>query len=163
MYLEIISANPDAVSPRHSRWFDLDKLDADSTPRIMTWVARTYSIYSALAVSPITLGNITPMKRGVYEWLITIPTDGNLPMQGIAPSLIQWQRETHPAHTLSDSGCSLIRLEGHHHEADRITRMLELLDFEGEFSVSQLSAYDSPYLVAFIKTPEGIVTLDSRS
>lgn len=75
-------------------------------------------------------------------------------LDGVAPTLIQWQ-EIHPADTLQDLGCSLIRLEGFHPEAEKVSAVLESIGFHGEFSVSPLSPGERPYLVAHIQTPTG--------
>ena len=94
------------------------------------------------------------MSRGHVNWHITIPKDGSLPLGGVAPTLIQWQ-EIHPADTLQDLGCSLIRLEGFHPEAEKVNAVLESIGFRGDFSVSLLAPAEQPYLVAHINTPTG--------
>ena len=95
------------------------------------------------------------MSRGELNWLITIPKDGSLPLQGLAPTLIQWPPGTHPADTLQDSGCSLIRLEGFHPRADKVGGVLKAIGFQGEFPLSPLPRGERPYLVAHIQTPVG--------
>ena len=93
------------------------------------------------------------------RWLITIPENGSLPYDGVAPTLIEWRTPTHPASTLQDSGCSLVKLEGFHPEADKISGMLDSIDFVGDFSVHPLDTGIRPYLVAHIRTPSGVVQL----
>lgn len=154
IYLEIISVNPDAPSPNRPRWFRLDEA-VNQAPRLATWIARTNDIQAATSASPVSLGNIEPMRRGEVNWHITIPKDGSLPLGGVAPTLIQWQ-DVHPADTLQDLGCSLIRLEGFHPEAERVSAMLETIGFQGQFSVSPLTPGDQPYLVAHIAAPTGL-------
>jgi hypothetical protein len=156
MYIEVIAVNPNAPRPNRRRWFDLDRTNANSMPGLATWVARTNDIRSAVLESRLQLGEIESMSRGQFNWLITIPADGSLPFQGIAPSLIQWLNEHHPVDKLPDSGCSLIRLEGFHPDADKIAGLLRSIGFEGEFSVSPLSGQKQPYLVAHIQTPGGV-------
>ena len=85
----------------------------------------------------------------------TIPKEGSLPLQGLAPTLIQWPPEMHPTNTLEDLGCSLIRLEGFHHQAEKVSGVLQSIGFQGEFSISSLSSGERPYLVAHIRTPAG--------
>lgn len=154
LYLEVISVNPDAPSPDRPRWFQLDEPDTNQSPRLATWIARTNDIQAAASASPVFLGNIEPMSRGHVNWHITIPEDGSLPLGGVAPTLIQWQ-EIHPADTLQDLGCSLIRLEGFHPEAERVSAVLESIGFNGQFSSSPLAPEEQPYLVAHIQTPTG--------
>ena len=155
VYLEIISVNPDAPRPDRPRWFQLDEPDSARTPRLATWIVRTDDIQAAVAASPVSLGIVEPMSRGQLNWLITIPKDGSLPLQGVAPTLIQWPSETHPANTLQDRGCFLIRLEGFHPQAEKVSSVLEAIGFQGEFSVSPLPPGEQPCLVAHIQTPAG--------
>ena len=155
MYLEVVAVNPNGAQPRRPRWFEVDQHGASTTPGLATWVARTSDIQGSVLSASVPLGDIEPMNRGQFNWLITIPADGSLPLQGIAPVLIQWLSESHPATSLQDLGCSLVRLEGFHTEAERIVRMLQSIGFEGDFSVSPLSTQMQPYLVAHIRTPCG--------
>jgi len=155
VYLEVISVNPGAPRPARPRWFRLDEPDSVRVPRLATWIARTDDIHAAVAASPVSLGNVEPMSRGPFNWLITIPKDGSLPLQGLAPILIQWPPETHPTDTLQDLGCSLIRLEGFHPQAEKVRGVLESIGFQGKFSVSPLPSGELPYLVAHIQTRAG--------
>lgn len=156
MYLEVIALDPDAPPPKGPRWFELDGTIARTTAGLTTWVAATNDIESAVLASNLSVGAIESMDRGEFNWLITIPSGGTLPLNGIAPTLIQWLSEPHPADKLHDVGCSLIRLEGFHCDAEGIAHMLKSIGFEGEFSVSPLPAHKHPYLVAYIQTPSGV-------
>lgn len=158
VFLEVIAVNPNAPRPDRPRWFALDDPDAHPAPRLATWVVRTNDIHGALAASPIPLGSAEPLSRGHYNWHITIPSDGSLPLQGIAPTLIQWQ-DLHPGGTLRDLGCKLIRLEGFHPQAEKVSGMLRAVGFQGDFSVSPLPPGAQPYLLAHIQTPAGPVRL----
>ena len=160
-YLEVIAINPDAPSLVRPRWFALDTLGENAKPKLLTWVARTNDIKLAITNSQILFGNIEPMNRADLNWLITIPADGSLPLNGICPSLIQWQNEPHPAFKLPDSGCSLIGIEGYHQEANQINETLHSIGFEGTFSVSSIQQPEKPYLVAHIQTPNGIRKFES--
>jgi hypothetical protein len=151
LYLEVIAANPAVPRPDRARWFQLDDADSVRVPRLATWVARTDDIRAAASASPVPLGKVEAMSRGNFQWLITVPDDGRLPLRGLAPALIQWPSEAHPADMLKDLGCSLIRLEGFHPQAEKVTRMLGSIGFEGEFPVSS----GGPRLVAHIHTPAG--------
>jgi len=151
LYLEVIAANPAVPRPDRARWFQLDDVDSVHVPRLATWVARTDDIHAAASASSVPLGKIESMSRGNFRWLITVPEDGRLPLRGVAPTLIQWPSEAHPADTLKDLGCALIRLEGFHPQGEKVTRMLGSIGFEGEFPVSP----GAPHLVAHIHTPAG--------
>lgn len=161
MYLEVVAVNPDSPPPNRPRWFELDQLDPNAPPRLATWVARTNHIRDAVEVSQLPLGSIEAMSRGELNWLITIPEDGKLPAQGIAPTLIQWPVGPHPASSLQDLGCSLIRLEGYHPKAQEIADMLKSLGFEGAYSITPLLPGKQPYLVAHIQTPSGVIRLST--
>jgi hypothetical protein len=154
-YLEVISPNPDAPWPGKPRWFQLDEQEADSPPRLATWVARTTDIRSTLAASSEPLGNVEPMSRGELNWLITIPSDGSMPFDGVAPTLIEWGTETHPASKLRDVGCSFVRLEAFHPQAQRISALLKSISVEGDISVVPLPAGERPFLVVHLQTPSG--------
>ncbi|HLQ23709.1 MAG TPA: VOC family protein [Gemmatimonadales bacterium] len=155
LYLEVISPNPDAPQPGRPRWFELDEVKPDTPPRLATWVARTDDIRSTLAACSEPLGKIEPMSRGELNWLITIPADGSRPVGGIAPTLIEWRTERHPAARLRDAGCSLTRLEVFHPEAPRISALLKSISVEGDICVAPLAAGERPYLVAHVQTPDG--------
>jgi hypothetical protein len=151
LYLEVIAANPGAPRPERPRWFQLDEPDSVRSPRLATWVARCDDIH---ALAPKSLGKIERMNRGHYQWLITVPDDGRLGLQGLAPTLIQWKSK-HPAEALEDRGCSLIRLEGFYPEPGKVTSILRWIGFGGEFPVSR----GAPGLAAQVQTPAGLRAL----
>jgi hypothetical protein len=160
MFLEVIAIDPDAPPPDRPRWFALDAMASQQQPRLAMWVARTSDIHSAVREAPRSVGKVEPMSRGPLNWLISIPEDGSLPFDGIAPTLIQWHTDRHPASGMPDLGCSLIRLEGVHPQADRINQMLDAIGFEGVFSLIQSRPDERPWLAAEIQTPAGLRRLD---
>ena len=159
VYLEVIAPNPAAAKPDRPRWFELDHLNPSAPPRLATWVARTSDIRATVAASSEPLGNVEPMSRGQLNWLITIPPDGSLPFGGIAPTLIEWSAQPHPATRLPEAGFSFVRLEGFHSEAPRISAMLRSLCLQSEVTVASLRDGAHPFLVAQIQTPEGLKTI----
>jgi len=160
-YLEVIAVNPDLQKPDRPRWFSLDKLSADAKPKLLTWVVSTNDINSATKISSLTFGNIEAMNRSELNWLITIQADGSLPCDGVAPSLIQWINEPHPASKLTDAGCLLIRIEGFHPNATAINDSLRAIGLNGSYSVCQIGQTERPFLVAYIQTPNGICKFES--
>ena len=144
LYLEIISIDPDAPPPGRPRWFGLDS--AGPVPRLATWVARTADIRSA----PAALGRAEAMTRGPYVWQLTIPVDGRMPFDGVAPALIQWNC-AHPAQGLEDRGCSLLKLELRHPRAADIRTLFKASPFNVEPGDATL--------VAHVQTPAGARTL----
>lgn len=161
VFLEVIAVDPSVPAPNRPRWFALDTLGPAHSPALSAWVARASDIYASASACSEALGDIEPMSRGALNWLITIPSDGSLPLQGIAPALIHWQAEVHPAARLQDHGLSLARLELRHPDPERISRLLLSLDLEGPVSVSALPAGSVPQLVAHIDTPQGIRLLSA--
>lgn len=151
-FLEVIAANPAAPAPGRPRWFALDALTPQSPPTLAAWVARTADIRAAAAASSEPLGAIEPMRRGTLDWLITIPADGALPLGGVAPALIEWHTDAHPAAGLPDHGLALAGLELLHPEPERVSRLLRSL---GLADAATVSAAATPAVVAHIDTPQG--------
>ncbi|HEY6820513.1 MAG TPA: VOC family protein [Burkholderiales bacterium] len=157
LYLEVIAIDPASADPGRARWFDLDR---NASTGLRTWVARTDDIQAA-SIDPAWPGTPERMTRGALHWMISVTADGSMPMDGVAPTLIQWPADVrHPASNMPDFGCSLVRLEGFHPQAAAIESMLERIGFEGPFAVSKS---ERPRLVAHIATPGGMRTLQSST
>lgn len=153
LYLEVIAINPVMEKPQRPRWFRLDELAPDSAPRLATWVARCADIRSAHAVCGGIHGEIQPMQRAALNWQISIPTDGSMPFDGVAPSLIEWSSAIHPASGVEDRGCSLTSLKGFHPDAARLNDLLRKLGVNAEINVEE---HARAHLVAEIQTPNGL-------
>lgn len=151
LFLEVIAPNPAAPAPGRPRWFGLDALGPSSPPALSTWVVRSADIQATVAAASEALGAIEPMSRGALDWLITIPADGSVPLDGVAPAVIQWQAAVHPAAGLVDHGLSLARLELFHPDPARVSRLLRSLGLEAPVAV----VAGAPRLVAHIDTPRG--------
>ncbi|KAF0163105.1 MAG: hypothetical protein FD157_3268 [Rhodocyclaceae bacterium] len=161
-YLELIAIDPQAPSPGRPRWFALDRqesLPADQ-PRLIHWVARSDDILRDVAASTEGPGDILPMERGDYRWRITVAPDGHLPGDGLVPTLIQWDVPFHPASRLPDRGCRLMKLEGFHSRPERIRIALAALGLASRLDVHPCAADEAPQLVAYIRTPDGLIELD---
>jgi hypothetical protein len=156
LFLEVISVDPEASPPGRPRWFGLDNIRPGAAPGLATWVVRTDDIESAVSGSSESLGNIELMTRGDIEWYITIPADGAIPLDGVAPSLIEWHTAVHPAEMLEDCGLSLAGFEIFHPEPARISRLLQSIECSGPVSVSPPRAGMPSCLVAHINTPQGM-------
>ena len=159
LFLEVIAINPQAPVPGRPRWFGLDRLAPDALPTLSTWVVRTPDIRASVAAAAEPLGDIEPMSRGALDWLITIPADGSVPLDGVAPALIEWQADKHPAARLEDKGLQLVQLEIFHPAPARVEHLLASLELEGMVVVRSLAAGSSgaaPYLRAYIQTPQGL-------
>jgi hypothetical protein len=154
LFLEVIAANPDAPTPDRPRWFALDRMAPDAPAKLSTWVISTADIHAAAAASTEDLGRIEPMSRGARNWLITIPADGSVGIDGVAPALIEWDANPHPATGMTDHGLSLTRLEIVHPTPSRIDALLASIGLKDERIECQLG--DQAQLVAHIQTPQGL-------
>lgn len=159
-YLEVISPDPNAPDPGRPRWFGLDQLGANASPRLAAWVARTTNIGQAVAASSEYLGTIEPMTRGGLNWLITVTEDGSLPLDGIAPILIEWQTPSHPATGMRDAGCRLMRLNLVHPDQSRAAGMLDSIACDrNQLDLKPAGEPLIARIVAEIETPGGVQTL----
>ena len=163
MFLEVIAPNPAVAAPARPRWFALDDLGPQSPPSLSTWVVRTDDIHASAAASSEPLGHIEPMSRGALNWLITIPVDGSVPLDGTAPALIEWHTDGHPAAKLEDKGLSLAKLDIVHPDPDRVSRLLASLKLDAPVSIVRAPQGASARLVAHIHTPQGLRVLSAPS
>ncbi|MET3130677.1 hypothetical protein AAKU55_000935 [Oxalobacteraceae bacterium GrIS 1.11] len=154
LFLEVIAIDPAAAAPPRPRWFQLD--DTARQPGLSTWVVRSNDIHAAAAACDGATGQIEPMTRGALEWLITIPSDGSLPLQGLAPALIKWQGAHHPARALPDAACALLRLDLFHPDPGRLADLLCRIGLRGPVAIFALAAGMPAYLRAHIQTPAGM-------
>ena len=157
LFLEVIAVNPAAARPPRPRWFALDELDAADAPaRLVHWVARTHAMHSAPAAYLEHVGPIETMTRGNLQWLITIPSDGALPMGGAVPALIEWQTPAHPAAQLHDKGCTLRGFEIHTAGARHVGALLDSLALGAAVTLVPLPAGEVTRLIAHVDTPAGL-------
>jgi hypothetical protein len=154
LYLEVIAVNPAAATPSRARWFGMDRLATSAPPRLATWVVRTTDIDAAAARASVPLGSIEEMTRDSLTWRITIPDDGCVPLNGAAPSLIQWSGTDHPAAALPDVGCELESLEIRHRDVNALRALLREMAFDGPVVLSPAESGRSD-LTARIRTPAG--------
>ncbi|MDM0117107.1 VOC family protein [Variovorax sp. J22R133] len=172
-YLEIIAIERDKKPTRAKglrRWFDLDDnallagLNRHG-PRLIHFVARVPDALTAVralanAHTHIDRGAVIEASRdtaaGRLEWRITVRDDGQRLFYGALPTLIQWGA-VHPTDTMEACGIELVSLAGFHPRADTLRTA---------FDVIGLSSVDirkgPPDLVATLRTPRGLVTLESK-
>jgi hypothetical protein len=115
VFLEVIAVDPAANAPARPRWFGLDDSDAvaaawDKGRRLRAWVARTGDLDGVLARHGNVLGRKTRASRGDRSWLFSVLPDGSLPMDGIAPCVIDWGSRGCPAPEMPDVGASLLSI-----------------------------------------------------
>ena len=159
-FLEVIAPDPAAARPDRPRWFALDELAPDATPRLAGWVARTDDLRGCPAAVLRDAGDIETMTRGTRQWLITIPADGRLPLGGAMPMLIEWQTPRAPAGVgLPAAGCALAALGLRHPQPGRLEGLLALAGLAGRVATEA----GAPGLWADVATPTGPRRLDATS
>lgn len=161
-YLEVLAPNPEAPVPAVPRWFGLDAMRPDAPPALVAWVVRTTDIRAAVEAATEPLGEIEPMSRGALDWLITIPADGVIPVDGAAPAVIEWHVPSHPATGLVDHGLSLAGLDLRHPDPRRLSQLLLSIGLDGAVTVSASRAAVCPSLVARVATPSGLRVLGAH-
>lgn len=156
MFLEVIAPDPKAKPPGRPRWFALDSLGTNAPASLSTWVARTSDIGASNSACSEMLGEIEPMSRGAFNWLMSVTADGALCLDGIAPALIEWQTQTHPAAKLKDHGLTLAKLELVHPDPERVSRLLHSIGLLGPVVVTaDNNGQGSPRLIAHISASNG--------
>ncbi|TFY98279.1 VOC family protein [Ramlibacter humi] len=168
-YLEIIAHNPPAQpQDGRARWFDLDQPAVksalrDEGPRLIHWVVKVPDLRTAVdawAKLGIDRGEIVEASRmtprGLLQWQITIRRDGQRLLDGCLPTLIQWG-ETHPAHSLPESGVTLRGAGVRHPQAALLAKAFEAIGLES------LAVKEGPAnLCAALNTPGEPVRLQSK-
>lgn len=163
LYLELIAIDPEAPAPDRPRWFALDSEDMRrrlaQEPQLIHWVARTDDLARDSAATSESPGEVVSMRRGDYCWRITLPDDGHLPGDGLLPTLIQWDVPFHPADSLPESACALMKLEALHPHATRMHSDLAVLGLERTIDIQLPAVEDKPEMVAYLRCPKGLVEL----
>lgn len=122
IYLEVIAPDPEAPVPPRPRWFGLD--NAPQAPRVGNWLVRVHDLEAALAAAPDGAGRPVALSRGDLHWMIAVPDDGSLPLEGGWPTMLEWQSGLHPARRLPDDGVRLLAIDLFHPDADWLARTL---------------------------------------
>jgi len=151
-YLEVISVDPQAAPIARARWFGLDHVQPDSSPRLAAWVASTSDI--AGAATP-EIGEVETMRRDLHTWQMAVRSDGALPLGGAAPLLIQRTPGADPVAALPKHDLRLERLLIRHPDPTRVLALLHRLQLHERPAVAvELGSACS--LVAEIQTPSGL-------
>lgn len=161
-YLEIIAIDPGGRRPERARWFALDEpamqSRIQSTPALVTWVARSSGIDESAARPPYKDLEIHDMARDDLRWRMTFTPGGSLLYDGMLPLLIEWQGDTAPPGRLPDSGCALNRFAIQSPRAREVEQVLQDLNIH---SVSVDHSMQAG-LAATLNTPaRGEVVLSS--
>ena len=158
VYLEIIAINADAPRPTRRRWFGLDDQKAvraawDSGFRLRGWVARTTDIDSILPKHERVLGRKTQLTGGDSFFFVSIPDDGSLPFDGVAPSVIDRRGRPPPTGSMANLGAELRSVVIEHPDPDVVTNLYEKLGIENPPQVQKSSRF---CYRAVIQTADGL-------
>ncbi|WP_407494067.1 VOC family protein [Pseudooceanicola sp. MF1-13] len=121
-FLEVIAVNPDAPAPDRPRWFGLDH--PVQSPRLAHWVTRCTDMATTRPLLPDYHGPAMHLTRGTLSWLLTVPDDGTLPMDGAAPSLLEWKADPLPPTQMPGADATLTALTITHPKAQQIADTL---------------------------------------
>ncbi|MDM0042416.1 VOC family protein [Variovorax sp. J22G21] len=172
-YLEIIAIDPAKQPTRAAglhRWFDLDDAAlqaglAQHGPQLVHFVARVPDAKASLHAlanpqAHIDRGHLLEASRataaGLLEWQISVRDDGQRLFYGALPTLIQWG-PVHPVDTMPASGLELVALAAVHPRLDTLRAALDVIGFTA-IDLRQ----GPPNLLATLRTPRGLVTLESK-
>ncbi|KQT08559.1 riboflavin deaminase [Methylobacterium sp. Leaf399] len=161
VFLEIIAVDPQAARPDRPRWFGLDDADRvrrdwDAGRRLRTWVARTSDLGPALDRMAPLLGRPRRVSRGDRVWSFGVRDDGALPLDGLAPCLIDWGARGSPAAAMPDAGARLSAFVVEHPDPAQVERLHRELGL-----ASPIAIRAGPQLryEAVVATPAGLRTL----
>lgn len=151
-FLEIIAVHPDMERPKHPRWFGLDQPFRQGAV-LATWVLGTNDIRAPANRSSAEVGRPTRLTRDNLEWLISVAPDGQLPMSGAFPTLVEWSRDlqVHPAENIQDLGCALTSLTIRHPQIERVSKFLRdrlhdpRVHLEHGTTVELIASFQTPF------------------
>jgi hypothetical protein len=155
-FLEVIAIDPDAQPPDRPRWFELDRLGPDASPRLATWVVNTNDVRGVISSSTEDHGVVESVTRGDLRWQLTVPADGTFVQDGVAPAVIEWGVGPHPASKMASVGCTLRWFDLSHPEPERITKLLASIGFSDD---RVRVVRGEPRLTATMETPNGVRVL----
>jgi hypothetical protein len=155
-YLEIIAPDPDHLPNSEGHPFGLDVLGPS---RLIGWAVKGSGLASfrdSAAQHGVELGKVLCGSRKrpdgvVLTWELTdlrcVVADG------IVPFFIDWGKSPHPA-LVASQGATLVSLLAKHPDADRVRRMLRIIDVD-----LPVGPGPGPALIAEIDCPNGRVVL----
>jgi len=154
-FLEIITVNPDAPTPEHPRWFNIDN-HGEAEPYLAHWIARSDALDDLMPLIKAPTGNPRTMRRGDLTWRLTVPEDGSFAFDGAFPSLTDWPMRPFPGSAMADIGCRLESLVLTHPQAAGLTDALMPVLDDSRVSIEEGSRVS---LTATIDTPNGVRVL----
>jgi hypothetical protein len=157
-YLEVIAVDPGAPVPQHPRWFGLDdsrdvRNAWERGHRLRGWVARTDDIDAVLRTHESVLGRKTRLTSGQIIYHFAIPPGGALPLNGVAPSVIDRGGRPPSIAAMPDLGARLRSFVLEHPQPDDVTALYAKLGIANPPRV--MMGHHIRYR-AEIETPRGV-------
>lgn len=158
VYLEIVALDPEGVDPGRPRWFGLDnqekvRSDWKEGRRLRGWVANTDAIDSIVLTHRAIFGSKVRLPTTNPTFAFTIPEDGSLPLDGVAPSIIDHCGDPTSMTSIPDLGGRLRSLILEHPDSAAIETLYRELAIEHSPMVVQASKVRYR---ALIETPSGL-------
>jgi hypothetical protein len=161
IYLEIVALDLEGVAPGRSRWFGLDnqekvRSDWHEGRRLRGWVANTNAIDAVVSTHSAIFGDKVSLPTVNPTFDFTIPKNGTLALDGVAPSIIDHRGDPTPMTSIPDLGARLHSLTLEHPNPAAIKSLYR-----------ELSIANPPLVVqapkiryrAIIQTPAGLKAL----
>ena len=135
VYLEIIALDPDCMVSDRARWFDLDdpktvRSDWEDGRRLRGWVACTVDIVLDVRRHPGVFGKRVSLPTAKPEFDFSIPSDGSLPLDGAAPSLIDHRGDPTSMADIPDLEASLQSVTLEHPDPASIAALYHDLEID---------------------------------
>jgi RNA polymerase primary sigma factor len=162
---EAISESLASLKERESKilrlYFGLDnqekvRADWDEGRRLRGWVASTESMDAVLSTHGTIFGDKVPLPTVNPTFAFTIPKDGSLPLDGVAPSIIDHQGDPTSMESIPDLGARLRSLTLEHPDPAGAEKLYRELAVEHPPAIVQ--APKIRYR-ALIETPTGLKEL----
>ena len=161
VYLEIVALDPEADRPGRRRWFGLDdqrkvRVDWDEGRRLRGWVARTDAIDAVIAGREGIFGAKISLPAVNSTFDFAIPEDGSLPLDGVAPSIIDRRGKPRSMATIADPGARLRSFTLEHPDPGAVSALYRELAIDRPPVIVQGT---TPRYRAQIETPTGLKEL----
>ncbi len=142
VYLEIVALDPAGTVPGRPRWFELDEQDKvradwDKGNRLRGWVVSTENIDATLSAHGMIFGSKVPLPAQKASFAFGVPNDGSLPLDGIAPSIIDHYSDTSHFAAIPDMGARLRSFTIEHLDPTRVVALYRNLAIDHPPTVIQ--------------------------
>lgn len=171
LFFEVIAINPNsytqpALAVNQPRWFGLDdpnlQAQLSRQPKLLTWVVNTRDMQRTCHTGIYKQCSDRKITRGDLSWSFALPDDGSLLANGLIPYVLQWA-SSHPANQMSNLGCCVVEANLYHPQRDWLNAQLQEIGAAHLVNIESLAPAEPAYLELVLKTPQGIVRLNSKN